>query len=175
MDGSPRRSWSRSTSGAGSPGREVTPNHRHRTHRWPIPTRPPRGGDWPTVRSRAGRAVQAQPASPGDVGGSVGYHRRPAKWKHLTQIMVRRSTLPMAHRANKWENIEMEAHVLAEIVALDGHRFAPKTWAPEPLLDTAEAARRLGIGQTTMRDLTRRGAIPVVRVTGRAVRFRPEH
>jgi excisionase family DNA binding protein len=45
--------------------------------------------------------------------------------------------------------------------------------APEPLLDRAEAARRLGISLRLLWRLTRKGAIPSVRL-GRSVRYCPK-
>lgn len=44
---------------------------------------------------------------------------------------------------------------------------------PEPLLERAEAARRLNISPRLLWRLTRKGAIPAVRL-GRAIRYCPK-
>jgi excisionase family DNA binding protein len=44
---------------------------------------------------------------------------------------------------------------------------------PEPLLDRAEAARRLGISERLLWRLTAKGAVPSIRL-GRTVRYCPK-
>ena len=45
---------------------------------------------------------------------------------------------------------------------------------PNGLLDVRAVAKRLGIGTTKLRELTKRGEIPKANLPGRLVRYRPE-
>lgn len=54
---------------------------------------------------------------------------------------------------------------------IDALRAAPPT--AQPLLTLDQAAERLAVGRTTVQDMVDRGELPVVAVTGRAIRIDP--
>jgi predicted DNA-binding transcriptional regulator AlpA len=63
------------------------------------------------------------------------------------------------------EQLERLAQLIAEQV---GHA----TTEP-PLLDAAQVAERLALPRQRVWELTRRGALPVVRISARELRYRP--
>jgi len=46
--------------------------------------------------------------------------------------------------------------------------------APDALLTVAQAAKRLQVGERTLRDCIARGHLPVVRLSARCLRIQPE-
>lgn len=54
---------------------------------------------------------------------------------------------------------------------IDALRAAPPT--PHPLLTLEQAAERLAVGRTTIQAMVDSGELPVVAVTGRAIRIDP--
>jgi predicted DNA-binding transcriptional regulator AlpA len=62
---------------------------------------------------------------------------------------------------------------LTKLAALIADRVSRTTESP-PLLDAAQVAERLGMPRTRVWELTRRGALPVVRISPRELRYRLE-
>lgn len=66
---------------------------------------------------------------------------------------------------------DLHAAATALVESIEAMRAAPPP--PRALLTLEQAAERLAVGRTTIQDMVDRGQLPVIAVTGRAIRIDP--